>query len=42
MQVNSARGDSRTVLPDGFERPSHWANHGRGTDATERHTQAGR
>nr|WP_296778650.1 pentapeptide repeat-containing protein [Rhodococcus sp. (in: high G+C Gram-positive bacteria)] len=25
MQVNSARGDSRTVLPDGFERPSHWS-----------------
>jgi hypothetical protein len=26
MQVNSARGDSRTVLPDGFERPSHWVD----------------
>lgn len=25
MQVNSARGDARTVLPDGFERPAHWA-----------------
>ena len=24
MQVNSARGDSRTALPDGFDRPSHW------------------
>jgi len=24
MQVNSARGDSRTILPRGFERPSHW------------------
>ena len=24
MQVNSAHGDSRTVLPDGFERPAHW------------------
>jgi len=24
MQVNSARGDSRTVLPYGFERPAHW------------------
>lgn len=26
MQVNSARGDDRTVLPDGFERPSHWSS----------------
>lgn len=25
MQVNSARGDARTLLPPGFERPSHWA-----------------
>ena len=25
MQVNSARGDSRTVLPEGFDRPSQWA-----------------
>jgi hypothetical protein len=25
MQVNSARGDTATVLPTGFERPSHWA-----------------
>lgn len=25
MQVNSARGDARTTLPRGFERPSHWA-----------------
>jgi hypothetical protein len=25
MQVNSARGDAATVLPTGFERPSHWA-----------------
>lgn len=24
MQVNSARGDARTALPEGFERPSHW------------------
>jgi Pentapeptide repeats (8 copies) len=24
MQVNSARGNSRTVLPEVFERPSHW------------------
>lgn len=24
MQVNSARGDAATVLPAGFERPSHW------------------
>lgn len=24
MQVSSARGDSRTVLPDGLARPSHW------------------
>lgn len=24
MQVNAARGDAATVLPDGFERPSHW------------------
>lgn len=24
MQVNSARGDSSTVLPEGFVRPSHW------------------
>lgn len=26
MQVNSARGDDRTVLPDGFARPSHWSS----------------
>lgn len=26
MQVNSARGDARTALPDGFERPAHWAS----------------
>ncbi|MBF4581467.1 pentapeptide repeat-containing protein [Curtobacterium sp. VKM Ac-2865] len=25
MQVNSARGDTATVLPTGFELPSHWA-----------------
>ena len=25
MQVNSARGDSRTSLPAGFQRPAHWA-----------------
>lgn len=25
MQVNSARGDTATVLPTGFQRPSHWA-----------------
>lgn len=25
MQVNSARGDARTTLPTGFDRPSHWA-----------------
>lgn len=24
MQVNAARGDSSTVLPAGFERPTHW------------------
>jgi len=24
MQVSSARGDAATVLPPGFERPSHW------------------
>lgn len=24
MQVSSARGDARTVLPTGFERPPHW------------------
>ncbi|WP_439692494.1 pentapeptide repeat-containing protein [Curtobacterium sp. SP.BCo] len=24
MQVNSARGDAGTVLPDGFQRPGHW------------------
>jgi hypothetical protein len=24
MQVNSARGDDSTVLPNGFSRPSHW------------------
>ncbi len=24
MQVSSARGDARTVLPEGFERPPHW------------------
>ncbi|NQX26774.1 pentapeptide repeat-containing protein [Microbacteriaceae bacterium VKM Ac-2854] len=24
MQLNSARGDARTVLPEGFARPSHW------------------
>ncbi|MFF0484521.1 pentapeptide repeat-containing protein [Streptomyces sp. NPDC004435] len=23
-QLNSARGDARTVLPDGFDRPAHW------------------
>lgn len=26
MQINSARGDARTVLPYGFERPSHWSS----------------
>lgn len=26
MQVNSAHGDDRTALPDGFERPSHWSS----------------
>lgn len=26
MQINSARGDARTALPDGFERPSHWSS----------------
>lgn len=26
MQVNSARGDRATVLPEGFERPSHWVD----------------
>jgi uncharacterized protein YjbI with pentapeptide repeats len=26
MQVNSARGDGRTVLPVGFVRPSHWVD----------------
>lgn len=26
IQVNSARGDDRTVLPNGFERPSHWSS----------------
>ena len=25
MQVNAARGDARTRLDDGFQRPSHWA-----------------
>jgi len=25
MQVNSARGDARTALHQGFDRPSHWA-----------------
>lgn len=25
MQVNSARGDASTVLPDGFQRPTHWS-----------------
>jgi len=25
MQVNAARGDGRTRLDDGFQRPSHWA-----------------
>ncbi|MBT2501561.1 pentapeptide repeat-containing protein [Curtobacterium sp. ISL-83] len=24
MQVNAARGDDATLLPDGFTRPSHW------------------
>ena len=28
MQVNGARGDALTTLPDGFERPSHWASEG--------------
>ncbi|MBF4599221.1 pentapeptide repeat-containing protein [Frigoribacterium sp. VKM Ac-1396] len=26
MQVNSARGDAATRLPDGFARPTHWAD----------------
>jgi len=26
MQVNSVRGDDRTILPAGFERPAHWAS----------------
>lgn len=26
MQISSARGNARTVLPHGFERPSHWAD----------------
>jgi hypothetical protein len=26
MQVNSARGDARTTLPAGFDRPSHWGD----------------
>ncbi len=26
MQVNSARGDAATRLPEGFARPSHWAD----------------
>ncbi|AXH36467.1 pentapeptide repeat-containing protein [Humibacter sp. BT305] len=26
MQVNSARGDSSTVLPEGFVRPTHWGD----------------
>jgi uncharacterized protein YjbI with pentapeptide repeats len=25
MQVNAAQGDQRTMLPDGFARPSHWS-----------------
>lgn len=25
MQVNSTRGDADTTLPDGFQRPGHWA-----------------
>jgi hypothetical protein len=25
VQVSSARGDARTILPAGFERPAHWA-----------------
>ena len=28
VQVNSARGDVRTLLPDGFARPSHWSSAG--------------
>ena len=28
MQVNGARGDALTTLPDGFERPSLWASEG--------------
>lgn len=28
VQVNSARGDERTRLPDGFARPSHWSSAG--------------
>ncbi|MFS2029173.1 MULTISPECIES: pentapeptide repeat-containing protein [unclassified Curtobacterium] len=26
MQVNAARGDSATVLPEGFQRPGHWSS----------------
>jgi hypothetical protein len=26
MQVSSARGDERTVLPEGFARPGHWSS----------------
>ncbi|MFJ2977758.1 pentapeptide repeat-containing protein [Curtobacterium sp. NPDC087082] len=25
MQVNAARGDAATVLPEGFQRPGHWS-----------------
>jgi hypothetical protein len=34
MQVNGARGDTRTTLPAGFERPSHWSAPGRRAQAS--------
>lgn len=37
MQVNSARGNDRTVLPEGFERPSSWT----GRQALSRRRRAG-
>ncbi|TDN43667.1 pentapeptide repeat protein [Curtobacterium flaccumfaciens] len=35
MQVNAARGDAETLLPDGFQRPGHW----RTATTPETHTE---
>lgn len=36
MQVNAARGDAGTQLPDGFQRPGHWRTGPATTGATPR------